>query len=95
MWLLSENANFRQLDYCTSPKKATKGILCRIKEVCEGQKQIPFGTELDSGKWMYDSDKYAVSSGVFYMTCVTNTDSYVCMSIHVDVSVMDSSTTCA
>jgi len=28
-----------------------------IKEVCEGKQQIPFGTELDSGKWMYDSDK--------------------------------------
>jgi hypothetical protein len=39
--------------------KASKliGSLCRIKEVCEGQKQIPFGIELDSGKWMYDSDK--------------------------------------
>lgn len=28
-----------------------------IKDVCEGSKQIPFICELDTGKWMYDSDK--------------------------------------
>lgn len=30
---------------------------CRIKDVCEGQKQIPFMKENESGKWLYDSDK--------------------------------------
>ena len=30
---------------------------CRIKDVCDGQKQIPFMKENDSGKWLYDSDK--------------------------------------
>jgi glutathione S-transferase len=28
-----------------------------IKDVCEGSKQIPFMVELDTGKWLYDSDK--------------------------------------
>lgn len=30
-----------------------------IKDVCEGQKQIPFMKENESGKWLYDSDKMA------------------------------------
>ena len=30
---------------------------CRIKDVCDGNKQIPFMKENDSGKWLYDSDK--------------------------------------
>lgn len=29
----------------------------RIKEVSEGNKKIPFMLELDTGKWLYDSDK--------------------------------------
>ncbi len=33
------------------------GCTCRIKDVCDGQKQIPFMKENDSGKWLYDSDK--------------------------------------
>jgi glutathione S-transferase len=28
-----------------------------VKEVCEGKKQIPFVREVESDKWMYDSDK--------------------------------------
>jgi len=28
-----------------------------VAEVTEGQKTIPFATELETGKWMYDSDK--------------------------------------
>ncbi len=31
-------------------------LICRIQEVSP-EKQIPFGTELESGKWLYDSDK--------------------------------------
>jgi hypothetical protein len=31
--------------------------LGRISEVTEGQKTIPFATELETGKWIYDSDK--------------------------------------
>ena len=26
----------------------------------EGQKTIPFATELETGKWMYDSDKWVL-----------------------------------
>ena len=33
------------------------GHFCRIKDVCDGQKQIPFMKENESGKWLYDSDK--------------------------------------
>lgn len=30
---------------------------CRIAEVTEGKSTIPFATELETGKWLYDSDK--------------------------------------
>ena len=30
---------------------------CRIKDVCDGNKQIPFMKENETGKWLYDSDK--------------------------------------
>lgn len=30
----------------------------RVADVTEGQKTIPFATELETGKWMYDSDKW-------------------------------------
>ena len=36
-------------DYC----------LYRIKDVCDGNKQIPFMKENETGKWLYDSDKMA------------------------------------
>ena len=29
----------------------------RVGDVTEGQKTIPFAIELETGKWMYDSDK--------------------------------------
>lgn len=29
----------------------------RVAEVSEGQKKIPFALELDTGKWLHDSDK--------------------------------------
>lgn len=32
-------------------------FVCRIKDVCDGQKQIPFMKENETGKWLYDSDK--------------------------------------
>ena len=31
----------------------------RIKDVCDGNKQIPFMKENETGKWLYDSDKMA------------------------------------
>ena len=38
-----------------------KAKFCRIQEVSP-EKQIPFGTELEGGKWLYDSDKYGPTS---------------------------------
>ena len=34
-------------------------MLHRIKDVCDGNKQIPFMKENETGKWLYDSDKMA------------------------------------
>jgi hypothetical protein len=31
-------------------------LRCRIAEVTDDKKQIPFATELESGKWLHDSD---------------------------------------
>ena len=33
------------------------GTYGRIKEIGEGKKTIPFMLELDTGKWIHDSDK--------------------------------------
>lgn len=34
-------------------------LMRRIAEVTDGRKQIPFATELESGKWLHDSDMCA------------------------------------
>ena len=44
------NGRFLQLDTCFG--QTVKSLCCgRVKEVCEGQKQIPFALELETGKW--------------------------------------------
>ena len=43
----------------------------RVGEVTEGQKTIPFATELESGKWLYDSDKCGLPKALCKSFCNT------------------------
>ena len=48
--MVRHNISFLHLDTCF--EQAPTALWCgRVKEVCEGQKQIPFALELETGKW--------------------------------------------
>ena len=48
--MVRHNVSFLHLHTCS--EQAPTALWCgRVKEVCEGQKQIPFALELETGKW--------------------------------------------
>lgn len=49
--MVRRNLTLLHLDTCFE-RHALMSLWCgRVKEVCEGQKQIPFALELETGKW--------------------------------------------